>query len=711
MEILQRLGIPFEALASERLRSQAAALTGASSKQSVPGTVIDPSDADDFFGKLLVPAVMGSEPLAGLVEGDECLLGRFETMCRAYARRSPSSEYWQGEADVWGLLREVLPPLAPSGPQTDLPGTMSPRALVQSRIESSPLLQHVLRVKSWLEATAGPFVPAESRQAPVPLTLDTLAPVDPDSRAPRDELDAAWEEAHLLSLWSHVRRGQMQEAIAACFAVGQPWRAGILSGGFLASDEEPAVSGNPARDLWASTLTQLLLAPGLSVPERALYGALVGDLAAMQPLCRTWQDVLWAALVALLERFVQQTLSGSCPEEAALSGHLLSALTAVEQRFPALGQDPLFAAVRALVLRQDWSQSVFPHLARGGEPFARLAAIAAILLAHWSPATPMQSAYYDVLLHGYLVRLLDTEQTRHWLFYAAQVRGDELRTDALVAFWAHLATRPRDVKWLRLKEARFHGLPLAPSLTRCIAQALDEQPTHLFEFLSFPEDPDLTPVLAEYAAFVLRRHLLRSDWAAARSLLTDLPMASLAATAALDSGAQEDSAPFVKELVYYGHLLQVISAYETWSSTYTTALTGAELPAYQAASAAFAQEALRLLTADWLGDVEAVLEPCFGTGAEREDQLLRLRALHLSDLALLLLALIASEPAPGLSPILLSLILSGLGEPSLELWLDFHRARRLSAVVERLQRLRLQGEPETVRQATLAFLQDAMRSL
>lgn len=707
MEILQRLGIPFEALASERLRNQASALSG---KSSIPGTVIDPSDADDYFGKLLAPAVMGSEPLTSLVDGDDSLLARFESMCRAYAKRSPKPEYWQAEADVWSLLREVLPPLSAS---VSMNTSCSPRALVQAHIEGSPLMQHILRVKSWLEATAGPFVPAEHRQAPVPLTLDALVPLDPDCKASRDALDMAWEEAHLTTLWCHLRRGQLQEAIAACFAVGQPWRAAILSGGFLSSDPPApgqSVSGNPARPLWVSTVAGLIRTPELSSVERALYAALIGDFTAMQPLCLSWQDVLWAALVSLLEKAVQQIVSGSPPDESNLSALLASSLASVEQRFPALAQDDaLFSAVRVLVLQQDWSQALFPHLAKGGDAFTRLTAVGAILLNGRWPA-PMQPAYYDVIIHGYLMRLLETEQTRHWLFYASRLCGEELRNDALAAFWSRLASRPKELQWLRLREARFHGLSLASSLSLCLAQEdKNREVQSLLDLLSFPEDPELLPLLAEYAAMLLRRALLRSDWSAARSLLSSLPIPALATI--IDAGDQQPCIPFVKEIFYYGHLVQVISAYETWSSAYATALSGSELDAYYSAGTAFAEEALRLLTADWLGDVEAVPEARFGTAVEREDQLLRLRAIHLSDLALLLLALLATEPPPRLSSSLIASIVTALAEPSLELWVDWHRAGRLAAVVERLQRLRLVGEAERGRQATLVFLQDAMRSL
>ena len=45
--------------------------------------------------------------------------------------------------------------------------------------------------------------------------------------------------------------------------------------------------------------------------ERALYGALSGDVASVLPVCSTWEDVVWAHANALIESHVEAGLASS----------------------------------------------------------------------------------------------------------------------------------------------------------------------------------------------------------------------------------------------------------------------------------------------------------------------------------------------------------------------------------------------------------------
>lgn len=40
--------------------------------------------------------------------------------------------------------------------------------------------------------------------------------------------------------------------------------------------------------------------------ERALYGALCGDISSVLPVCETWQDQLWAYFNALVQARVEK---------------------------------------------------------------------------------------------------------------------------------------------------------------------------------------------------------------------------------------------------------------------------------------------------------------------------------------------------------------------------------------------------------------------
>lgn len=48
--------------------------------------------------------------------------------------------------------------------------------------------------------------------------------------------------------------------------------------------------------------------PGLDPYERALYGAISGDLTSVLPVCTTWADVLWAHVNAQFESRVEALL-------------------------------------------------------------------------------------------------------------------------------------------------------------------------------------------------------------------------------------------------------------------------------------------------------------------------------------------------------------------------------------------------------------------
>lgn len=49
-------------------------------------------------------------------------------------------------------------------------------------------------------------------------------------------------------------------------------------------------------------LTERLPQNDLSSHERALYGALAGELEAVLPVCESWDDHLWAHVSAKIER-------------------------------------------------------------------------------------------------------------------------------------------------------------------------------------------------------------------------------------------------------------------------------------------------------------------------------------------------------------------------------------------------------------------------
>jgi nuclear pore complex protein Nup107 len=173
-------------------------------------------------------------------------------------------------------------------------------------------------VKSWLEVIA----PANSRSIGAkrlsPSTKPTGTPFsqlattstqtnyqDPDAITrdgiKPDEYNQRVEHGLLQAVWEYIRRGQIQTAKEACEKAGEPWRAESISGGELYSvstaftdpqyDREEGPIGNKTRGLWKGTCYALAKEATTDIYERAIYGALCGDIQSVcnSPNCQdTW---------------------------------------------------------------------------------------------------------------------------------------------------------------------------------------------------------------------------------------------------------------------------------------------------------------------------------------------------------------------------------------------------------------------------------------
>lgn len=144
--------------------------------------------------------------------------------------------------------------------------------------------------------------------------------MDPDAptrqkRALMD-LDLEDESKFLHAIHACVRAGRVQEAQELCVSHGQAWRAATLEGWRLyhdpnfssTVDECMLFEGNPTRLMWKSTCWSLAQDCSYPIKERALYGALSGNLTAMLDDCSTWHDCVWAHYKALIDMEVEKHL-------------------------------------------------------------------------------------------------------------------------------------------------------------------------------------------------------------------------------------------------------------------------------------------------------------------------------------------------------------------------------------------------------------------
>ncbi|KAI9665232.1 MAG: Nucleoporin nup84 [Trizodia sp. TS-e1964] len=175
--------------------------------------------------------------------------------------------------------------------------------------------------------------------------------LDPDAvtrqKRTLEKPDQYFEEAIWRACWTMLRRGKDKEYILGwCARRLETWRAASMSGSEpawdstidghreidLDSDQRPIsqVTGNRSRALWRRMCYQLCLRAGLSDYERAVYGALSGDLPSVEKIASTWYDHMFAHYNALLltqfDKYLQQHFPDRVPLEMAQKFPLFDAL-------------------------------------------------------------------------------------------------------------------------------------------------------------------------------------------------------------------------------------------------------------------------------------------------------------------------------------------------------------------------------------------------
>lgn len=269
------------------------------------------------------------------------------------------------EANTWSLLQSLyLDRTAPPRSTSAIPDDAAfpytpPLTIVQRAIANDAALSELSIVKDWLCGTAyGDLHPAEIRKGYLPYTKSKLKQalrtgqpskqnlvdsLDPDAtnrvstshgktRKVLDSEDANYEKALLRSLWEYVRVGELDQAIDMCRQSDCSWRAASLSGGKLYEDEifaraseavyddgsgmevlqyeagQRASQGNLRRKLWKAMCRAVAASGHLDQYEKALYGAISGEIDSVLPVARTWEDHLWIRTNALLEAQIDGVL-------------------------------------------------------------------------------------------------------------------------------------------------------------------------------------------------------------------------------------------------------------------------------------------------------------------------------------------------------------------------------------------------------------------
>ncbi|GAA6032198.1 hypothetical protein JCM8097_007121 [Rhodosporidiobolus ruineniae] len=265
---------------------------------------------------------------------------------------STETDIWTLERNTWALVQALYAERlndAPAEPSSSKNPYTPPLTVVQRLIEGNKDLIELSAIRDWLHSIPSSLNPAEIRRGYLPYTKNKLkqlrrtgaqppkglvGELDPDAVLRAGEADggarlegddAAYERALLRSLYEYVRAGELDLALDMCRQSDQAWRAASLAGGKLWFDPalapgeegyeedvaEKVAQGNVQRRLWKRMCRKVAESNTLDPYERALYGALSGDVASVLPVCSTWEDVVWAHLNALFEAHVEAGLSAS----------------------------------------------------------------------------------------------------------------------------------------------------------------------------------------------------------------------------------------------------------------------------------------------------------------------------------------------------------------------------------------------------------------
>ncbi|GAA5895279.1 Nup84p [Sporobolomyces salmoneus] len=324
------------------------------------------SDIYQQFSQHLQSAQSGN--LEVLTDDSDNLLSRWTAICDQQLDELSSEldpdalDAWTLERNTWQLVQALYterlsdstpPPADPSSVGSSKNPYTPPLSVVQRVIEGNKDLIELSAIRDWLHSIPSSLSPAEVRRGYLPYTKNKLKQIkrtgaatprglveelDPDALfraggssdgARLEADDATYERALIRTLYEYVRTGQLDAALDLCRQSDQSWRAASLSGGRLWFDpalapeddefddfdvmdeelDEKRARGNENRRLWKAMCRKIAANPNVEAYEKALYGALSGDVPSVLAVSSSWEDVVWAHLNSLFEAHLEASLA------------------------------------------------------------------------------------------------------------------------------------------------------------------------------------------------------------------------------------------------------------------------------------------------------------------------------------------------------------------------------------------------------------------
>ncbi|CAG8591476.1 5045_t:CDS:10, partial [Gigaspora rosea] len=282
---------------------------------------------------------------------------------------------WEAERNTWNLIKQLQISTYPTDVSIPEKLYQTDGALQCELLATNLNFAEAWIVRQWLQDTAPAFVPVETNpeywsytKTHIKYNLKkNLQYLDPDGSYRTGQALHSQDQLHdnelAKSIYEYLRRGQLEIACEISKKNGQSWRAASISG-YIVNGEQTddggdvdsiiKSSGNINRHLWRATCYQLAQETGFDLYDRATYAILCGDIDNVFPVCRSWEDYIWAYFNGLIECRLEQYFS-----QRGQLGELGDADLPVPTQLLSLTPEDIFRKVEAQQIDKDHRMALF----------------------------------------------------------------------------------------------------------------------------------------------------------------------------------------------------------------------------------------------------------------------------------------------------------------------------------------------------------------
>ncbi|CAG8808173.1 42779_t:CDS:10, partial [Gigaspora margarita] len=544
---------------------------------------------------------------------------------------------WEAERNTWNLIKQLQILRSTYPTDVSIPEKLyqTDGALQCELLATNLNFAEAWIVRQWLQDTAPEYKPVETNPEYWSYTKTHIAfklkkekdlqyqYLDPDGPYRTGRALHSQDQIHdnelAKSIYEYLRRGQLETACEISKKNGQSWRAASISG-YIVNGEQTddggdvdsiiKSSGNINRHLWRATCYQLAQETGFDLYDRATYAILCGDIDNVFPVCRSWEDYIWAYFNGLIEYRLEQYFS-----QRGQLGELGDADLPVPTQLLSLTPEDIFRKVEAQQIDKDHRMALFHKIQKlyilnkpdevvrclreelldkqisyddsaAYSHILRFAAHFVLFLRDLIPPTSDKES--DDLIKTYTELLIDFKQDSIIALYASKLPR-EMSIDTYALFLKNIAGS-YDERFYFYNLAEKHGLDVIAIARRTSDLILEEYlkeeryANALYLRISSLKDPvdpkDIVLIRGlEWLTFnknqvveamdranvLFRRFLACGKLNAVNSLLNSManPKSPLASYD-LDKEADEHEETVVYEYSFYRNMFNFFTKYEDW---------------------------------------------------------------------------------------------------------------------------------------------------